>query len=128
MGATAGVSIGALAAGVGAGAGALLLLRARARAKKKVFETPAAMASHPVFSASPAVAVANPMAVAGQPPSTWRAVQDAEDTWYENVETGETAWTLPQGAELETGDQQLIGQQLPEGGTPSDCTYEDATA
>ncbi len=122
-GATAGASIGALAAAAGAGAGALFFLRARAGAKRKVVETPAAMARHPVFSASPAVTVANPMAAAGPPPSTWRAVQDAEDTWYENVETGETAWTLPQGAELEAG-----GRQLPEEEPPPDCTRDDDAA
>lgn len=113
------MSIGTIAAVAGTGLGALFLWRTRGGAKK-VVGTPADMATHPVFAASAAVAVANPMAAAAaQPPSTWRAVSDADDSWFENVATGETAWDLPPGAALETGDQQPPGQpasgELPPG-------------
>ena len=60
-----------------------------------------------------AFAVANPIGIQWRlPPSAaaasapaqagrWRLARDESDEWYVHAETGETAWALPPGAELE---------------------------
>jgi len=84
-------------------AGALLAARAaRGAARASLTRRGGAEAAAKAAARAAAeTAVANPLASAVPRAALWRLERDEIDVWYVNATTGESAWELPEGAEVE---------------------------